>query len=278
MNIMSVLPGFLLLFAALGDASSACADELVQITAHRAAVSPGSSEVTPPLLGFLTRPAGPGRFPAVVLLHSCGGFSGHDTDAASTLKSWGYVALAIDSLGGSNMCWKGGGTAAEALDAYAGLRYLATQNFVASSRIAVMGFSMGGLAALVAVEKGLIWPATQARFAAAVAYYPQCEYASGVMTAPALILAGELDDWNVAEACRKLAAHESDIGITRSTEMVTPVELVVYLGATHAFDMRRPPSRDRGHLEQYNEVAARDAALRTLGFLRDVLGDQPDNP
>ena len=250
----------------------------MQVAAHRTAVSPGSSEVTPPLLGFLTRPAGLGRFPAVVLLHSCGGFSGHDTDAASTLKSWGYVALAIDSLSGSNMCWKGGGTAAEAFDAYAALRYLASQNYVASSRIAVMGFSMGGLAALVAVENGRIWPATQARFAAAVAYYPQCEYASGVMTAPALILAGELDDWDVVQTCRRLAAHESEIGITRSTAMALPVELAVYPGATHAFDMRRPPFRDRGHLEQYNEVAARDAATRTLGFLRDVLGDQADNP
>lgn len=278
MKIMSALAGSALWVATLGGTPYACADGLVEVAPHRSAAFPASSDTQPPLLGFLTRPAGSGRFPAVVILHSCGGFSGHDTDAAATLKSWGYVALAIDSLSGTNMCWKGGGTAAEAFDAYVALHYLAAQSFVASGRIAVMGFSMGGTAALLAVEKGRIWAAAQPRFAAAVAYYPQCEYISGVMTAPALILAGELDDWHVAETCRKLDAHQSDIGITRSETTATAMELVVYAGATHAFDMRRPPFRDRGHLEQYNEVAAREAALRTRSFLHDKLGDQADDP
>jgi len=81
---------------------------------HRTAVWPGISEATPPLPGFLTRPNGPGRFPAVMLLHWCSDFSEHDTEAAATRKSWGYAALAIDSLGDANMCTLSGSSVAEA--------------------------------------------------------------------------------------------------------------------------------------------------------------------
>src|SRR5262245_8675826 len=38
------------------------------------------------------------RFPAVVVLHGCSGISGHSAAIADRLGSWGYVALAVDSL------------------------------------------------------------------------------------------------------------------------------------------------------------------------------------
>jgi hypothetical protein len=40
-----------------------------------------------------------GPFPAVVVLHGCIGITGHFTGIADRLSSWGYVALAVDSLG-----------------------------------------------------------------------------------------------------------------------------------------------------------------------------------
>jgi dienelactone hydrolase len=53
------------------------------------------------LLGYLARPRGPaaGQFPAVILLHHCGGFDELVVSWADRLSSWGYVALAIDSFG-----------------------------------------------------------------------------------------------------------------------------------------------------------------------------------
>ena len=42
---------------------------------------------------------GEGPFPAVVVLHGCIGITGHFTGIADRLSSWGYVALAVDSLG-----------------------------------------------------------------------------------------------------------------------------------------------------------------------------------
>jgi dienelactone hydrolase len=278
MKITLVLASYLFSLAVLAGVPGAYADELVEIATHRAAAWPGSSEATPPLLGFLTRPNQPGRFPAVVLLHGCTGFSGHDTEAAATLKSWGYVALALNSLGDANMCGARGGAAAEAFDAYAGLLFLTAQSFVSSSRIAIMGYSMGALAALIAVESGQIEHAQQPVFRAVVAYYPLCQYSSGVLTAPALILIGERDDSILADACHKLAAHENDIGITRNTAAGTSIELVGYPEATPGFDVRSPPRRNQGLFEQYDEAASRDAARRVRVFLDRELGDQAAIP
>jgi hypothetical protein len=58
------------------------------------------SEQQPKLLGYLARPAGDGPFPAVVVLHGCGGFAaGGSLQLADQLRDWGYVALMVDSLG-----------------------------------------------------------------------------------------------------------------------------------------------------------------------------------
>ena len=280
MNFALTLISCLLLLAAFDSRSGIRADELVQVAPRRAAVGPSNQDIAPPLLGYLARPKGPGRFPAVVLLHGCFGFDGHDTRVASALKSWGYVGLALDSLGGANVCQGqvGPGAGAEVLDAFAALRDLTAQNFVASGRIAVMGFSMGGEASLLAVDKQGIAHADGTGFRAAVAYYPPCGVSSGVLTAPALILVGERDDWTSAEACRKLAAHESDIGTTRDAVNGTPISLVVYPDATHAFDYPFPALRHVGHFIQHDEAAARDSETHVRNFLRRVPGDEPDKP
>ena len=279
MTFTPTLAALVLSLVAIGSGSGAHADELVQVASHRASASPASSDDTPPLLGFLTRPHGAGRFPAVILLHGCPGFSEHDTVVAATLKTWGYVGLALDSLGPANMCGggEGFGAAAEMLDAYAGLRYLTTLSFVASARVAIIGRSMGGTAALAAVDKGEAGRAEQGRFRAIVAYYPDCGSSAGVLTASALILVGERDDWAPAAACRKLAAHENDIGIRRDASTDTPIDLIVYPNVTHGFDYRLPPTRYLGHFIQYDEAADRDATTQGA-FLSRMLGDQPDPP
>jgi dienelactone hydrolase len=278
MNFTLARLALLLTLIALGSISGARSDELVQVASHRSAAGPRSSDSTPPLLGFLARPTGPGRFPAVVLLHGCIGFDGHDTAAASMLKAWGYVALALDSMGDANTCRdrESGGVRAEAFDAYSGLRYLAARTFVASGRVAVMGYSAGGTAALAAVDQKWIVRAERGSFRAMIAYYPACEFSTGMLTAPALILIGEKDDWSPADACRKLAAHKSDIGITRDGASGTPLDLVVYPDTTHAFDYPVPTQRYLGYLIQYNEAAAADAEAQVRAFLRRVLGDQPE--
>jgi dienelactone hydrolase len=255
--------------ASLGSAATARADELVQVAQQRATGLPGHS--VSPLLGYLARPDGPGPFPAAVLLHGCSGFGIHYIAAAARLKSWGYIALALDSLGNENRCEKSGGAAAELVDAYAALSFLAAQSFVDQSRIAAIGYSMGGIAALAAVEQGGFEREARQKFRAAVAYYPACQANAGVMTVPTLILIGDRDDWTPADACRKMAAGESDIGIMRPKDAGKAVTLVVYPGATHAFDFPVPSRRYLGHFMEYDQAAAQDAERRMREFLYDKL-------
>jgi dienelactone hydrolase len=280
MGIRLALLAFTLLLTAQGGVPDAWADELVQIASRRAATQPDTSGNVSPLLGFLARPNGRGRFPAVILLHGCIGFTDHETLTAATLKTWGYVALALDSLGGVNRC--GGdaslGAAAAMRDAEAAFRYLAAQRFVASDRVALMGWSMGATAALVSVEKDKSGRGGQPDWRGVVAYYPDCGASSGTLTAPALVLVGERDDWAPAASCRKLAAHESDIGVRRDAAGGTPIDLVVYPDATHAFDYKFLPPRYMGHVVRHDEAVSRDAEMRVHAFLRDLLGDQPDKP
>jgi poly(3-hydroxybutyrate) depolymerase len=44
-------------------------------------------------------PNGGAPYPAVVVLHGCNGMFGHSAVIADRLSSWGYVTLAVDSLG-----------------------------------------------------------------------------------------------------------------------------------------------------------------------------------
>jgi len=246
------------------------ADELVQIAPHRAVPVGTVAATAPPLFGYLARPNTEGRHPAVVLLHSCSGFSEHDIHAASMLRAWGYVALALDSLGESNRCAVGGGAMPEALDAYAALHYLAAQDFVDPDRVAVMGWSMGGGGVLTSVEQGGLSTGQELRFKAAIAYYPPCAYSSGTMTVPTLVIVGDDDDWEPAAACRAMVAHESRTGMTR-TPGGAPVTLVVLPGATHSFDTLTAGGRYLGHLIQPNPGATKAAEERVRAFLHENL-------
>src|SRR5215472_16079957 len=141
------------------------------------------------LLGYLARPDGAGPFPAVVVLHGCPGFFGGYAEIADQLKSWGYVALAVDSLGSREIGPRcGDGFPAQATDALAALRYLSQDASVEAARIAVVGYSMGGDSALSTVDLRLIGPPFPEKFAAAVVYYPWCRGRSGMVNTPTLIL------------------------------------------------------------------------------------------
>ena len=57
------------------------------------------------LSGYLYRPDGPGPFPAVVMLHGCGGLMTRSGKIAANARFWaeylrdhGYVALLVDSF------------------------------------------------------------------------------------------------------------------------------------------------------------------------------------
>jgi dienelactone hydrolase len=235
---------------------------------------PNVSEQAPRLLGYLARPdAGlsalasrqfdrVGPYPAVVVLHGCSGVSGHSIGIADRLGSWGYVALAVDSLsprGISSAC--GGGLLGQAFDAYAARRYLSTLEDVDPARIAVLGQSMGAGAALYAVDRDLAAQYFTDRFRAAILYYPGCGIPSANLTAPALILIGEVDQASPVEQCRGMVAHAQPEG--------APIALTIYPGVHHNFDVAllTPGVRYRGSWLEYNGPAAKDAEEKIRTFL-----------
>jgi dienelactone hydrolase len=221
----------------------------------------------------MARPDGVAPFPAVVALHGCNGFFAGYAEIADQLKSWGYVALLVDSFGPreiSNRC--GYGLPAQATDAYAALKYLSQDASVDTARIAVLGYSMGGESALNTVEHGRIDRPLPEKFAAAVVYYPSCQGHSAMVNAPTLILIGAEDNRAPAASCREMVAQPHESGAV--------IDLVVYPGAHHNFNFRvLTGPRSPGYWLEYNEAVAQDAEAKMRTFLAANLANAPlDKP
>lgn len=249
------------------------------------------------LAGRLSFPEGAGPFPAVVLAHGCGGVGNAEGAWAKVLREWGYATLVLDSFRGRNLSE----VCADARrllwtqripDVYAGLRALATHPAVDPTRIALMGFSHGGIATLQAATQWAreTYVAKGAPgFRAFLAFYPACNFdfpEQRRLSAPLRIHAGELDDWTPAAPCadlvQALARAGQDAGI------------VVYPGARHSFDnvgvpvMARPGVRALAGctfsypaiLGPYSRAADRPECFRwgvTLGFDAEATRQARDN-
>jgi dienelactone hydrolase len=220
----------------------------------------------------ITRPAGDGPFPAVVIMHDCSGLGPRSSGApwrwSAELMRAGYVTIWPDSFSTrgfpNGVCTESKRDGVQppfrVADAYAALGHLKTLPFVDTKRVAVMGGSHGGsttLATIVETEANLTL-AKPVGFAAAVALYPGCrqklgdwvprrDRVAGAATdtpptytytgvfkplAPTLILTGELDDWTPAEPCQRMTDAAKAAGF--------PVEMKVFLGAHHSFDSNSP--------------------------------------
>jgi len=141
-------------------------------------------------------------------------------------------------------------------------------------RIAVIGFANGGRVALMSVERGYLEQASPAKFRAAVAFYPSCLGLKGEMTAPALILIGEFDDWALARECRNLVEGRGDWGISRQKDKGAAIKLTVLAGAYHAFDAPQltTPLLLKGHHLEFNQAATDQSAEAMRDFLDTTIG------
>ena len=190
----------------------------------------------------VSKPDGPGPFPAVIIMHDCSGLGPASSGApgrwASELVARGYVVVIPDSF--TTRGFPGGvctvplsqrranvSPERRAGDAYAALAHVRSLPYVDRRPVGLMGGSHGGSTTVAAM---LAPGDTRDGFAAAVALYPRCDLHAGVYrpVAPLLILIGEKDDWTPAAPCRQLAADARVAG--------HPVTIKVYPNAHHSFD------------------------------------------
>ena len=225
-----------------------------------------SAESRKEISGLLQKPDGDGPFPAVVLLHTCGGVKPHvSEDWPAYLKSIGYVALTVDSFGsrglgpcGNSLHPSGRGPKTTAyreitLDAYDAFDYLERQPFVRKGAIAVIGFSLGANV----INSYLVHEprASAGNFKAAIGIYGRCHdlwsYKAGSI--PLMELAGELDEQHI-DACRRTGP---------------PIEVHVIPGAYHSWDDRAANGRRDAYGSQmrYDE----GATAKSREFVKDFL-------
>jgi dienelactone hydrolase len=180
--------------------------------------------------------------PAVIILHGSSGVNRGERVWARRMNAQGYASFVVDSFTGRGIRNTENDQArlsmtADIADAYAALRLLATNPRIDRRKIAVMGFSRGGVAALYSSLEPFHLIATDGslRFAAHIAFYPSCgiSYDSAhVDGAPVLMLVGGRDNYTPAPPCIAYADKLRSKG--------AQVTVIEYPDAFHGFDRPTP--------------------------------------
>jgi len=180
-----------------------------------------------------------GKVPAVIILHGAGGVNNYYFQVADSLNKMGIAAFVIDSLKprgirSSRELMKElfHSYAIRISDAYAALELLSTHPRIDRNKIAVLGYSHGGMVALFVASEKLrrSFIADDLRFAASIAYYPHCatqfkdiDFADS----PVLMLLAEKDNICPIGYCLEYAKRMKESG--------ADVKAVIYKGAHHMF-------------------------------------------
>ena len=156
---------------------------------------------------------GQGRLPLVVMAHGSGGMGANVDFWTRQLNGIGISTFALDAFTGRGLTNVSNdqallGRLNMILDVYRMLDILAKHSRVDAQRIALMGFSRGGQAALYASLKRFhqAWNKSGIDFAAYIAFYPDCmtTYQSDteVVDRPVRIFQGTADDYNPLAPCK----------------------------------------------------------------------------
>lgn len=201
--------------------------------------------VSTSVVGHLFLPPGEGKVPAVILVHGSGGIYDALLDywpkkfnaagiAVYTLDMFGPRGVASTADDQSQVPF-----ASDVADTFNALKLVATHPRIDRNRIAVMGFSRGGTAALrVDMEKiaasaklpdGLRFAAIIPTYAGGCAGLFRVVAKPGTFgKAPILFIHGDADDYTPIAPCQDYAKKIAATGV--------PVEFVVIPGAHHKFD------------------------------------------
>jgi len=199
------------------------------------------------LNGSLVGPDSEARLPVVILLHGADGpRSGAVWNWSRFLNSAGVATLSLDSYSGrgfrrapSNASFFG--QFFQIVDAYRAVDVLAAHPKIDGSRIAIMGFSRGGNAALYSAMTRFqkAFGPSEGRIVAHLAFYPYCIFQfddqPNVSSAPIREFHGASDDLTPTEPCQYYIDRLEGAG--------HDARMTVYPGALHGFDDPRNPAR-----------------------------------
>jgi dienelactone hydrolase len=191
------------------------------------------------LAGELRIPAGSGRLPAVILVHGSGGLSEAQEFWAFKLNEIGVAAFLLDSFSGRGITstvedQSQLDSLAMLVDAYRSLGMLAKRSRIDSSRIAVMGFSKGGVAALYSSNERFrkTYAPPNVEFAAHIGLYTPCNTTyrdDGKVTGkPIRLFHGIADDYVSIGPCREYVERLKNTGVD--------ITLTEFPGAYHTYD------------------------------------------
>ncbi len=185
---------------------------------------------------------GTDRLPAVVLMHPSGGVSGLVDEWSQFLNQMGVATFILDSFAGRGIVSTVNdqsqlGQLTVIVDAYRALELLAKHPRVDQGRIAVMGFSRGGTAALYSSLtrfQRMHGPATGVEFAAYIVFHASCGTTfhndDDVAARPIRLFHGSADDYVPVAPCRSY--------VEKLRKKGKDVQLTEYPDAHHLFSAR----------------------------------------
>lgn len=197
------------------------------------------------IVGHLFLPPGTGQVPAVILLHGSGGIYNAELEFwPKQFNAAGIAVFTLDMFGPRGVRSTAEDQsqvpfAADVADAFAALKLLATHPRIDPQRVALMGFSRGGIATLRAAVERIIAAqqlSGNLRYAAYIPTYTggcagvfRLVVKPGVFAkTPMLFIHGDADDYTPIGPCQDYADRIGKAG--------TPVDFVVIQGAQHKFD------------------------------------------
>lgn len=189
--------------------------------------------------GSLSIPPTEEPVPAVIITHGCGGVWGSEVGWVEELNDLGLATLIVDSFGGRNITEICTGretinVASPIVDIYRAAEELDRHRWVDASRLAIMGFSFGGRAAIWTAFTRFKKAYGGREFAAHIAFYPSTcfiELADESVSGGSIrILHGTEDDWTPIDQCEAMVGRMAADG--------TDIQLLAYPGAEHSFDNR----------------------------------------
>jgi dienelactone hydrolase len=223
-------------------ARGARAERIVFETAARDTTAPrifqGQAAYSDRISGELRLPQGAGPFPAMVIMHSSRGVVPAIGAWAKLFTDLGVAAFVVDSFGPRGLTEATSDRLtfpAGVVDALRALKALQHDPRIDASRIGVIGFSRGAVAAMDSAferYRSAVVGEGGGRFALHVVFYGGCGQFAATTPSPILAFVGDADDFNNLDLCKAQAEALRRQG--------SDAELIVYPGAIHGFDTDYP--------------------------------------